>query len=278
MFCVTLNLSDILTETPYREKLIWTVIILQKASPFVIILTATYTAFLNKIQRIIKIYCKSILWRYINIGNRTEGEGHTKFRSDGYNKKTFYKTQVVLEALQAGVSVFFVDSDCFFLKNPLPYLKNFRDCNLATTQELNGTVHNSGIYLAHPTPATIELHEEMIRNQEKKSNRSNQQILNDIITQQIENNNLKITKLGENKFYTGGREYFYQGHLYHCCSFPYDECCPRSEAIIQHNNIAFTLGVKIYRFKEQLMWEVDTNRLVWISLFLQTETRSNKNN
>ena len=29
--------------------------------------------------------------------------------------------------------------------------------------------------------------------------------------------------------------------------------------LIQHNNIAFTLGVKVYRFKEQLMWEVDTN-------------------
>ena len=70
-----------------------------------------------------------ILYRYINIGNRTEGEGHTDFRSEGYNIKTFYKTEAVLEALQAGVSVFFVDSDCVFLKNPLSYMKTFRDCD-----------------------------------------------------------------------------------------------------------------------------------------------------
>ena len=165
-----------------------------------------------------------------------------------------------MEALKAGVSVFFVDSDCFFLKDPLPYLKTFSNCDLATTREQNGTIHNSGLYLAHPTPATIELHEEMITMQQKKPTLSNQQILNDIINHP-KNDNLNITQLGQNKFYAG-REYFYQGHPYHCCSFPYDECCPRSETIIQHNNIAFTLGVKIYRFKEQLMWEVDTNRLV----------------
>ena len=203
--------------------------IFQKASPFVLI-AVTYSAFLDKIQRIIKNYCKSILYRYIKIGNRSEGEGHTKFRSAGYNIKTFYKTEVVLEALQAGVSVFFVDSDCFFLKNPLPYLKNFRNCDLATTQELNGTFHNSGIYLAHPTPATIKLHETMMEIQENNPNRSNQQTMNYVINV-IMKDSLSVTQLGENKFFAG-REYFYQGHPYHCCSFPYDECCPRSEAII----------------------------------------------
>ena len=210
-----------------------------------------------------------ILYRYINIGNRTEGEGHTDFRSEGYNMKTFYKTEVVLEALKAGVSVFFVDSDCVFLKNPLSYLKTFRDCDLATTQGLNRTIHNSGLYLAHPTPVTIELHEKMVKMQEKKPNRSNQQIMNDIITD-FKNDNLNITELGKNKFYDG-REYFYQHHLYHCCSFPYDECCPRSEAMIQHNNIAFTLGVKIYRFREQFMWEVDKNRLVFKRVFFSVK-------
>ena len=198
-----------------------------------------------------KLKLIDILYRCINIGNRTEGEGHTDFRSEGYNIKTFYKTEALLEALQAGVSVFFVD---------LSYLKTFRDCDLATTQELNGKVHNSGLYLAHPTPSAIELHKRMIKMQEKKPNRSNQQILN-YVTKHFMKNSLRITQLGKNKFYDG-REYFYQDNPYHCCSFPYDECCPRTEAMIQHNNIAFTLGVKIYRFKEQLMWEVDTNRLV----------------
>ena len=202
-----------------------------------------------------------ILYRYINIGNRTEGEGQTQFRSEGYNIKTFYKTEAILEALRAGVSVFFVDSDCVFLKNLLSYLKTFRDCDLATTQELNGKVHNSGLYLAHPNPSTIELHKRKIKMQEKNPNRSNQQILN-YVTKHFMKNSLNITQLGKNKFYDG-REYFYQDNPYHCCSFPYDECCPRTEAMIQHNNIAFTLGVKIYRFREQLMWEVDTNRLVY---------------
>ena len=165
-----------------------------------------------------------------------------------------------MEVLKAGVSVFFVDSDCFFLKDPLPYLKTFSNYDLATTQELGGKVHNSGLFLAHPTPATIELFEQMMEMQEKKPDLSNQQILNYII-KHFKRHSISITQLGKDKFYDG-RQYFYQDHPYHCCSFPYDECCPRSEAIIQHNNIAFTLGVKIYRFKEQLMWEMDTNRLV----------------
>ena len=92
----------------------------------------------------------------------------------------------------------------------------------------------------------------------QQPNRSNQQVLNDVMDNHSVTG-LNSVWLGKDKF-LDGRHYFFQGRLCACCSFPHDECCPRSKAFIQHNNIAYSLETKRYRYREQLMWEADDQR------------------
>ena len=194
------------------------------------------------------------------MGNVTKGDEFTLFRSEQYNEKLYPKTTMVLEALQVGVSVLSVDSDSVFLQNPLPHLQRYSMYDIAT---IEGNVHSAGLYLSNPTRAALQLHSTMLRFQKKKFG-SNQQILNHVIKNVMEDK-LRIGRFNSLKF-MGGRRYFtpsrYDGHSKpNCCSFAHDKCCPRSEALILHNDwVLPRRSGKIYYFKEQLMWGVDTNR------------------
>ena len=162
-------------------------------------------------------------------------------RTGPYNKKTHFKTKVVLDALEAGISVLFIDSDSVVLRDPKSLIKQYKwntlalgqAFDLATSQErINGhLIHCSGMYFANPTVHAIDLHKKMILKQQKEG-KSNQLVMNDLIKQMKQ---LKIAELDPKGFYDGLR-YFSS-----CCSFAHDKCCPRSEAAILHNNFAVTL-------------------------------------
>ena len=158
------------------------------------------------------------------------------------------------------MSVLFIDSDAVFLRDPKSLLERYKWNSLAlaqvfdivTSQELingNSIAHCSGLYFANPTVQAIELHKRMIQKQ-RTDGKSNQLIMNDLINQMKQ---LKIGELDPRKIYDGLR-YFSS-----CCAFAFDKCCPRSETVILHNNWALTHWDKIYRFKEHLMWHLDTD-------------------
>lgn len=194
------------------------------------------------------------------MGNDVDnGEQYTKFRSPGYNKKTYFKTNVMLEALEIGLCVLFVDADCAFLKNPIPYLKNYTDTDIANTQVFytwGRHVHNSGHYFANPTAASIELHRKMSERQ-KFQGKSNQVIMNTVI-KEILKDDIKVVRLNTDHFFDA---YYYFKKK--CCQFAFDRCCPYKNAVILHNNLDSGMTwMKIYRFKEHLLWQVDTNRYV----------------
>ena len=186
--------------------------------------------------------------------NDTDGDHYTKFRHVGYNRKTLLKSQIVLDALNAGVSVFHIDADAVLLKNPQTYLHHYQHYDIATILEFNGTdhVHNTGIFLANPTTATINILKDL-QNIQTRTLKSNQVIFNELVSTR---QGLRLGNLNATQF-QDGYTFFIQHKL--CCSFAFDSCCPRNVSVLLHNNMAFLRSAKIYRFKEHLMWSLDDN-------------------
>ena len=155
------------------------------------------------------------------------------------------------------MSAFYVDADVVFLQDPTPYLKKYSGYDLATSQQKRHR-HCAGMYLAAPTPKTVELFRKLIEKQKRPGDRD-QNIFNNII-KTIKN--LSIANLDPERFYDGLR---YFGHaityIKYCCSFVNGSCCPpRSKVLALHDNFSGTRSVKIYKFKEQLLWFMDKTR------------------
>ncbi len=186
--------------------------------------------------------------------NDSEGNHYTKFRHVGYNRKTLLKSQIVLEALNLGLSVFHIDADTVLLKNPQAYLHHYQNYDIATILEFNGTdyVHNTGVFLANPTSGALSILTDL-QNIQKRTLKSNQVIFNELVSTR---QGLKLGNLKAKQFHDG-YTFFIQHKL--CCSFAFDSCCPRNTSVLLHNNMAFLLSAKIYRFKEHLMWTLDQN-------------------
>ncbi len=200
--------------------------------------------------------------------NLTVGSQYTLWRSTEFNEKTYPRNDIVLEALQVGLSVLVVDIDMVFFGNPFPFLlQTYRDVDLATTQEhfylleiIHYVVHCIGVYFVNPTHASIKLHSKMKHFQGKKIG-SNQQIMNHVMYS-IMYQELRVAELDPLRFYDGFN-YFgdFTVSIASCCQFAHDSCCPRRKALVLHsNNLKPKPYAKIYSFKEHLMWDIDDNR------------------
>ncbi len=127
--------------------------------------------------------------------------------SKHYNRKTHFKTVVILECLKVDISVFFVDIDSVFMKNPVPILKQYSNIDFATQQEhdSNGTTHVSGLMLVHATPKSIQIFEETAKQQKGQKLKPDQDILNSVIQHHV--SNLTIREFEQSNF-SDGRTYF----------------------------------------------------------------------
>ncbi len=155
------------------------------------------------------------------------------------------------------ISVFFVDIDSVFMKNPVPILKQYSNIDFATQQEhdSNGTTHVSGLMLVHATPKSIQIFEETAKQQKGQKLKPDQDILNSVIQHHV--SNLTIREFEQSNF-SDGRTYFLERK---CCQFVTDACCHREDLVILHNNWnGADKWQKIYRFQEQLMWFVNSDR------------------
>ena len=94
------------------------------------------------------------------------------------------------------------------MKDPTAILQKYIGYDLATSQENEGKVHCSGLYMANPTTNAIELHKRIVAVQ-KFEKLSNQLIMNKVIDKMKTN----ITELKPDLFYDG-LQYFK-----HCCAF-----------------------------------------------------------
>ena len=159
---------------------------------------------------------------------------------------------MALEALLLGISVLAIDTDIVFFKNPMKILQQYKDSDIVILQQFD-KVYCSGLYFANPTEKSIYLHTKMMEIIDTKGG-DTQFILNDLLKSIP---GLKIATLNL-KLFPDGLVYRKQQK---CCSFANDRCCPLKDIILFHNNIVYPKPwAKVYRFKEQLIWNVDSER------------------
>jgi len=178
------------------------------------------------------------------------GNQSSDWGSEGFRRKTHYKTKVILDTLRFGITVVIVDLDIVFFRNPLPYF-NCSKCDIEIQSDV--TEGNSGFYIARPTKGSISLHEKalMLGIGMRGRQLTNQKALSRIIEFMKKLHKLKVRTLNAAQFPWGSR-YFEAGRI----MFSSDGVC--DDCVIVHNNWIVTKAAKVYRFKETGLWSVDT--------------------
>ncbi|KAK2167066.1 hypothetical protein LSH36_32g10008 [Paralvinella palmiformis] len=169
------------------------------------------------------------------------------FDQPDYNEKACIKPKIVLDCLKAGFHVLLVDVDIIFLKNPLPFISNYSDCDFVTQTDPLSKEENSGFYLVKASSSGMKLFTKIVE-MINGTSRGDQDYVNDALHELEES--IKIHRLSP-EIYQLGKMFFNKGRR----AFAGDNPC--INCIIVHNNYIVSLEAKIYRFKEYGMWSVD---------------------
>ena len=170
------------------------------------------------------------------------------YGSKDFLRKMNIRTDMILEALEAGVTVLHSDTDIYFAKNPLDHIE-CKNCDLATLMDTSD--YNAGFLLIHPTQRSNEVYKKMKTMSIKSPNVDDQDQLTKTIREFSKKyKDFKIVKLPTDKFLCG-LYYFENGKR----NFAGDNQC--ADCVVIHNNWIVSKEAKVYRFKESLMWDYD---------------------
>ena len=186
-----------------------------------------------------------IIHGYIN-----DAQGASDFGSDIYFHRTNLKTWLVLQALKLNFTLLLCDLDVILFRNPFSYF-TCSDCDIHI--QMDRTQYNTGFVYVQPTFASIQLYTTAWQQYQRYHKSHDQAYINmaaRILAQS--NQTIKIHELSS-KLFPCGIYYFEQVGRY----FNNKPPCP--ECVITHNNYIGTVSAKIYRFKENHMWTIDTN-------------------
>ena len=188
--------------------------------------------------------------------NVTSGGSAHSFYSKDFQTKCKLKLGIVHEALQLGYNVLLSDVDVAFLKNPLHHLDLYGgryDIQIQIDRiKSTGPDYNSGFMYIRNNQRTLEAFRQAVESAKAQPNNWDQNILNEVFKRLERSNELRVNSLPQSRWPSGG-VYFGLSH-----GGFYDTRKYNSDVIVVHNNWIQGLELKIYRFKEHLMWMVDT--------------------
>ena len=188
-------------------------------------------------------------------GNVSTGNRYSETKSTQFRLKLYPKHEMVLEALLLGFSALAIDTDVVFYQDPLLVFEKYKKYDIVVFQQVDKT-YCAGLYFANPTKMSIRLHKMMIR-KFYTSGGDNQVIFNKLLKNTV---GVKMANLSL-KLFPDGLQYNEKAYRDRCCSFANDLCCPLRKAVLFHNNVVYPKPwAKVYRFKEHLLWNMDTNR------------------
>ena len=186
---------------------------------------------------------------YYGISVVGDDKNSTTFGSPSYYAKTNIKTKVMLHALTLGFNILLIDLDVVLFKNPMPYLRNTSyDIQIS----LDRVQWNTGFMYARPTNASLELFQTAWKYFLKYHKSHDQAYIFMTLKQMLEDKTINVQELSTRQFPNG---YYY--FEYDRRNFRNSPSC--AECVMVHNNYLGTADAKIYRFKENLLWNVDTN-------------------
>lgn len=167
------------------------------------------------------------------------------YGSSTFNQITFHKLTLVHEFLLSGYTVWFVDLDIVFLRNPLHYLLQIiRDFDFVaqSNDELYTTI-NTGFFIAKPTELVLDLFDTRFMSREVNMQSTDQQFINTKIRYMDHFKSLRY-KLLDISLFPSGR-FFYK--RYALLQNPY----------IVHYNWLVGIDNKILKMKQYGHWFVD---------------------
>ncbi len=179
----------------------------------------------------------------------TASEKASVYMSKDFIRKMNIRTDMILDALQAGYTVLHSDIDVVFLQNPMPLLNEVPP-EVDVAPLWDESAYNAGFLLVRPTANAIWIYNRSRDLTKKNSNLDDQTALNTAIRENIRSHKGVVKKL-DGRHFLNGKAYFENTRRMFAGDNPCGEC------VVVHNNWIVSEEAKIYRFKEHHMWAVD---------------------
>ena len=174
------------------------------------------------------------------------------YKTQEFNQKTQFKSIVVHEILKMGINVLLLDNDIVLLKDPMPCLP-CSDCDIHFQNDKSRA--NGGFYFAKATPASLEFFSRTTKvGSQFLDLMDDQDVFHYVLMNMVSVGALKVHILDRDVF-AYGQHYFEDWQI----MFHDDSHEHASKAVMYHNNWIIGKHAKIYRFKELLHWNVDTD-------------------
>jgi hypothetical protein len=171
------------------------------------------------------------------------------FGSASYYQKTNLKTAVMLEVLKLNYSVLMIDLDVILFKDPFPFFTCV-ECDIHI--QMDRALLNSGFVFARPTAASLQLYSRAWRFYIQYHKAHDQAYINMAARELLQAKNIQIQELSRRLFPCG--IYYFQHD--HRMFYNLPDC---KECVMAHNNYIGSVAAKVYRFRENLLWNVNTD-------------------
>jgi hypothetical protein len=162
------------------------------------------------------------------------------------------KSEVVLASVLLGYDSLLVDGDIVFLRNPLPYLADVTANNDLLIQDDASGGLNSGFMLVKANPRGLAFIGESVSISRGDPKLRQQPAVNAAIKKLASQGRLRHHVLPTTTF-PCGKDYFESPKRR---MFPWENPC--RDCYIMHNNWIVSTTAKVFRFKENLQWLVDS--------------------
>ena len=177
-----------------------------------------------------------------------DAEVESVFNSAAFLRKTNLRTEMILDALLAGVTVLHTDVDVVFQQNPFPELLQ-SDSDISVLWDYSSI--NAGFLLIRSNERTVWIYDQ-VRKTTRSSTTNDQVALHYTVERCSAYGYCKMTTLDTSRF-QNGKSYFEDGHR----TFSGDNPC--TSCVVIHNNYIVSKSAKVYRFKENHLWFNDEN-------------------
>ncbi|KAK2156386.1 hypothetical protein LSH36_214g00016 [Paralvinella palmiformis] len=178
----------------------------------------------------------------------SDGEVESVFNSPAFLRKTNLRTEMILDALLAGITVLHTDVDVIFRMNPFPEML-LSDTDISVLWDYS-TI-NAGFLLIRANERTVWIYDQ-VRKTTQTLGLNDQSALHYAVDRCSIYKYCTMTILKTSRF-QNGKSYFEDGHR----TFSGDNPC--TNCVVIHNNYIVSKSAKIYRFKENHMWYNDEN-------------------
>ncbi|KAK2156392.1 hypothetical protein LSH36_214g01024 [Paralvinella palmiformis] len=178
----------------------------------------------------------------------SDADVESAFNSPAFLRKTNLRTEMILDALLAGITVLQTDVDVIFRKNPFPEMLLLYS-DISVLWDYSNI--NAGFLLIRANERTVWIYDQ-VKKKTRRYTMNDQIALDYTVNACSVYKYCRVTVLETSRF-QNGKSYFEDGHRIFSGDNPCTNC------VVIHNNYIVSKSAKVYRFKENHMWYNNEN-------------------